>query len=104
MNFGYGASTVFYIILSLIILMFAVAAEKTKQSFFPISIVIVLTLVAGFRAYDVGTDTAEYVRIFGIIENGGTFAKEPGFSLISKILLAIDSNPTFLLLAYAALT
>ena len=97
-------SYIFYTILSLIILLLAVMAGKTKSALFAVLIVATLTFVGGFRAYTVGRDTAAYVEIFANISNGGKHNKDIGFTIVSRILLTICDNPTFVFLVYALIT
>lgn len=94
-------SYIFYTVLSLIVLILSYFAGKTKNTIYPIILVLILSFIAGFRAYSVGSDTEEYVKIFNNINNGQHFEKDLGFSYISGALLKICNNPTFLFFIYA---
>ena len=96
-------SQVFYIILSLIVLLIASIAEKTKQKEFAILLAIVLIFVSGFRGYTVGRDTRNYVVIFANINQGGYYAKEAGFLFLCKVILNIWNNYTFAFLLFSIL-
>lgn len=100
-------SKIFYIILSITIFLFSILSTKVKnkqKKYVVLFIVIILSSVAGFRAYSVGRDTYQYVIDLNIISNGGSFARDPGYGLLCKVLLTIWNNPTFVFLVFAVLT
>ena len=100
---------VFYCVLSLLIFLLAMGAEKTKKQGFAIAIVVVLSIVAGFRGYDVGRDTSSYIEIFSYLEGNGEYTevvqtaltKDAGFGFLCKVLLSISHSYSFLLLFFA---
>ncbi len=96
-------SSLFYLGLSIIVLVNCILAEKYKQKIFPTLIVIILSFVAGFRAYTVGSDTLVYVQFFNYPESINTSVKSPFFTIVCKILMFIIPNPTFLFLVFAVI-
>ena len=103
------SSNVFYCILSFIVLLLALGAERTKKRGFAIAIVVVLSFVAGFRGYYVGRDTRNYIAIFSYLKNGGgysgvvlaTLNKDVGFGILCKVLLTICNSYSFPFLVFA---
>lgn len=103
------SSSVFYCILSFIVLLLALGAERTKKRGFAIAIVVVLSFVAGFRGYYVGRDTRNYIAIFSYLKNGGgysgvvlaTLNKDVGFGILCKVLLTICNSYSFPFLVFA---
>ena len=93
-------SSLFYLALSLLVLLFSYMAEKYNKKSIKNIVVLMLTFVAGFRAYSVGTDTIGYAKAFSESLYIGAVAKDPAFEVISEILLHIIDSPTFLFVAY----
>lgn len=96
-------SLLFYMMLGLVtayVMGYAQKKNEKKWIWIPI---IILTLVAGFRAIGVGVDTKHNVRIFySIYENGFKFVKkEYGFYTIVSILMNLFQNTTMLFLVFS---
>ncbi len=93
-------SSIFYSVLAFIVLINCLLGEKTNKVFFVWLNIIILTFVAGFRSYTVGTDTFQYTVIFNNPFYSTTFIKAPLFCYLSYFLMNISNNPTFLFLVY----
>lgn len=101
------SSILFYIVILGLIIVLAQGADKSGNRKKLISIVLILSLVSGLRAYVVGIDTYSYYSIFEAVCNDDpTLAWrniEPSFLYICKLLLHISTSPNFLLFLFALL-
>lgn len=97
-------SQIFYLILTLLVLALCKLAEVRRSKFYLVSLILILSVVTGFRAYSVGRDTKIYARNFEYYYLGGVNTKDPGFGILCDGLMHIIKNPTFLFLVFAILT
>jgi hypothetical protein len=92
--------TVYLIQLALIVLMHHVLKRvKNGKYYFTIFAFIFLTIVAGFRGYNVGSDTVGYLQVYNNYINGIEPNMEKGFILLLKILSLISENPATFVIA-----
>lgn len=94
-------SSLFYLYLSLIVLIVSFLAEKCNNRYLAFFLILILSVVSGFRDKSVGRDTEEYVEIFYKAKNGIVFNKDVGFSYLCSILMQIFNNYTVLLLLFS---
>lgn len=100
-------TTFFYCITLLCICILAHEGAKRNRWKYFLTIVIILSLMAGLRAYSVGIDTANYVRDFELIMSGTiryVYGLEKSFMLICRIILFICGNASFALFVFALIT
>lgn len=95
------ASQMFYALLSIIIFLFSILAEKSNNKYVTIVIIVILSFVAGFRNYSVGRDTHTYYKAFFNIKYGDKYIKDKGFLMICKWILKIYNNPTLLFVIFS---
>lgn len=96
-----------YIVLLPILLFFSIIAEKRKSFSYVFIIVVLLTIIAGFRGKNVGIDTPNYIEKWSCIADGHpelAYGFEEGFKLLSKGILRIYENYTFLFVLASFLT
>lgn len=96
-----------YISLLLLCWLCAGLANRYNQKGYIWVIIWALTLVAGLRDASVGMDTANYLRLFGIIDNGLfhlAFGLEESFKYIVYGILRVIPNRQFLLGLFAFIT
>lgn len=85
----------------------AYCANRYNSKHFVRVIILLLTCLAGLRAYSVGLDTSNYITKFEVIEKGNfdlAYGLETSFKYICYILLKLVNNGTFLLLIFALIT
>lgn len=90
-----------------IVLFCAIAATKRDRFGWLLVLVILFAFVAGFRAESVGIDTKNYINKLILISNGSpefAYGLEPGFKILAKCLLKVNSSPTFFFVIAALLT
>lgn len=90
-----------------IVLCCAIAATKRDRFGWLLLLAILLAFVAGFRAESVGIDTKNYINKLILISNGSpefAYGLEPGFKILAKYLLKVNSSPTFFFVIAALLT
>lgn len=98
-----------YIYLALIpVIIFGsfIATKKDKFSYL-LPIIILLSIVAGFRAETVGIDTIAYISKLECIANGKpelAYGLESGFKLFAKLILKINNSSSFFFTVVALLT
>jgi len=99
-------SIIVYILLFVFVILFGYIGEKRESKSVVFSIVFILSLVAGLRAYSVGRDTISYVDIFSYAEKGQFeyIYGEEGFKYFCSFLTKICENPSFIFLVIAILT
>lgn len=91
-------------------IMLAMYLEKIKQKKLSNKkmilwiLILVLSILSGFRGYDVGTDTKHYTRIFNFIYYGGTSSLEFGFVYSTEFLMNIFKDVQYLFFIYAFFT
>ncbi|SFW21623.1 EpsG family protein [Ruminococcus flavefaciens] len=95
------ASSFFYSVITIFVFVLSLLVKKSNSKICLGILLFVMCFVAGFRNINVGRDTAEYVKIFNISYNGLTFNKDPGFSLLCRILMHICNHYSFLLLFFS---
>lgn len=96
-----------YFILIPLIWLFSVQAEKHDKFKYLSVIVVILTVIAGFRSESVGIDTKNYVLKIAYIANGNpefAYGFETGFKLLIKYILKINNSYTFFFTLVAAVT
>ena len=96
-----------YFLLIPLIWLFSVQAEKHDKFKYLSIIVVILTVIAGFRSESVGIDTNNYIQKIAYIANGNpefAYGFEPGFKLLIKYILKINSSYTFFFTLVAAIT
>lgn len=79
----------------------AVRAEKNNNIRWVFGVIVLLSLLAGFRDYSVGTDTYTYYRTFMNIANGGLSILEVGFVMVSRFLMMLFGDARALFVIYA---
>lgn len=96
----------FYMLTMLISMFFAELAKKKEDIRFLIIPIILLSLIAGCRSYEVGTDTLRVVESIEYTCKKGVFShsKEYLYYFICVILMKIWNNPSFVLFFLALLT
>lgn len=96
-----------YILMVITVLCLAKNAQvRNKRSRF-MFVAVLLSVIAGLRAESVGVDTANYVRLFGLIGQGEfklAYGLETSFKYICAFLLTIWDHPNFLFLVFAVVT
>ncbi|MBQ7346471.1 MAG: EpsG family protein [Clostridia bacterium] len=98
---------IIYIGLLISIWLLAKIADKKNKKAFLILAIIILSFVAGFRAYSVGIDTINYDNKFSLIANGDleyAYGLEEGFKYLCLVLLKICNSSTFLFVIFATIT
>lgn len=96
-----------YIVLLPILLFLSAIAEKRKSFSCIFIIVVLLTIVAGFRNVTVGIDTPNYIDKLSYIADGHpelAYGFEEGFKLLSRGILKIYENYIFFFVLAAFLT
>ena len=96
-----------YFILIPLIWLFSVQAEKHDKFKYLSIVVVILTVIAGFRSESVGIDTTSYIQKMTYIANGNpelAFGLEQGFKILVKYLLKISSSYTLFFTLVAAFT
>lgn len=82
--------------------------SRTKNKAWVLVIVLILSCLAGFRSYDVGTDTARYLDGIAYFFLTGTTSWDcvfsEGYGHFSSIVLTIYNDSTFFLVVQALLT
>lgn len=104
--FNYPSTFFLYVIIIIFILILSHIAEKIKGKLKKICltlIILILSLLSGFRGSMVGNDTLQYLLHierwqFGI---SNTFPSEPGLYLISRISLFLINDRQFVLIVVA---
>lgn len=97
---------VFILLIPLVILCARVAAKSDRFRYL-LFLSLMLSLIAGFREESVGIDTINYINKLIMISNGSpefAFGLEPGFKILAKYILMINSSPTFFFIIAALLT
>jgi hypothetical protein len=92
--------------LILIWLLVRVADQKDKKVFLILAMIL-LSVVAGFRAHSVGKDTTNYDYLFSLIADGHmeqAYGLEESFKYLCFFLLQICNDSTFLFLLFALIT
>lgn len=84
-------SVMFYSTLSFLVLVLSYLAEKSNNLLPVITLTSIFCFVAGFRNISVGRDTEEYVRILINAHNGILYRKDPGFSILCRILMVFNN-------------
>ncbi len=100
-------SYVLYIGVLLVCATLALLADKYNNKKCIWVIVVILTAVSGLRAYSVGLDTHNYVKLFAVIEDGifeQAYGLELPFKYFCYIFLKIFPNYSLLLTACALIT
>lgn len=104
-----GDTLVLYLLVFMLCILAAVWSDRSKRPYGLIIVVLVLSAIAGFRAYEVGVDTAPYLEsIFYQFETGKTdwqmtsFAE--GYGEFTRLVLHVCTNATFLLCIEALIT
>ena len=93
-----------YIVLVFLILILglSIKPDRSRQNrkFFIVLSFLLMTIIAGFRDFSVGTDTKTYVSLFHNIDviNFSTSRFETGFLYFLKIIHSVIDNPTAFLL------
>lgn len=90
-----------------IVLCCAMVAMKRDRFGWLLLLAILLAFVAGFRAESVGIDTKNYINKLTLISNGNpelAYGFEPGFKILAKYLLKVNSSSTFFFVIAALLT
>lgn len=93
-------SSMFYTIIACLVFMNCIMAEKYNKKLFVWFNILLLTFVAGFRGYSVGSDTYGYTIIFKNSYAGIEFSKDPMFAHVCRALMTIWNNPTFLFIVF----
>lgn len=97
-------SLLLYVIVGIVCVLVSRKADKNEKRAFWI-IVILLTLLAGFRHETVGIDTPAYVELTAKLRNGWLSRlnniDEKGFIFLSFIIVNITKGYTWLLLVYS---
>ena len=94
------------LIVMLYLILFRIHKNEKSKKIFCISIFIMFSLIQGFRSFNVGNDTQNYVKFFRLSENMPIldiiFMKqwsiEPGYGLLMKICNIINCTPQIFLL------
>ncbi|MFQ7469741.1 EpsG family protein [Amedibacillus dolichus] len=97
-------SELFYIVAMLIALAMAYLANRTKKKSYLWLLIILLTILSGFRARTVGVDTLSY---YSDIECGFPYDwrfEEEGFRFIANIIMDYTHNPQWLFVFCAFIT
>lgn len=104
-----GATILFYILFFVLCVLAAAWSDLSRRPYGLILAALILSAIAGFRAYDVGVDTAPYLEsIFYQYETGmsdwqmTTFAD--GYGQFTRWILSMNANATFLLCVEALIT
>lgn len=101
------ASILLYVTLFAVCLLLARTAQKKNKTEYVWLIILALTLVVGLRAYSVGIDTANYVRMFQLVareKSNRVYGAERSFLLLVKALQIFHKSPSFILLAFSFIT
>lgn len=97
-------SEFFYIVAMFIALAMAYVANKTKKKSYLWLLIILLTILSGFRARTVGVDTPSY---YSDIEHGFPYAwrfEEEGFRFIANVIMDYTNNPQLMFVFCAFIT
>lgn len=97
-------SELFYIFVMLIALLIGYLANKTKKKSYLWLLIILLTIISGFRAKTVGVDTPAY---YNDIEFGFPYDwrfEEEGFRFLSNIIIDYTHNPQLMFVFCAFIT
>ncbi len=100
-------SIVIYIGLAICVFNLGKFAEVRNKKKTVWGIVLLFSLVAGFRAVSVGIDTKTYTRLFNIIAGGkieSMYGIEQSFAYICALLLRLWSNEHFVFFALAMIS
>lgn len=104
-----GATVLFYILVFTLCVLVAAWSDLSRRPYGLILAALILSAIAGFRAYEVGIDTAPYLEsIFYQYETGmsdwrmTTFSD--GYGQLTCWILSINANATFLLCVEALIT
>ncbi len=101
-----GTAIIYFVFIVLCCLA-AYKAEQTQKIKYAWILAVLLTLLAGLRAYTVGIDTANYLKQFYFASQGYMnliYSLELGYEVLLYVLSHIFYNPTFFLLMLAGLT
>lgn len=106
---GISLTICLYISVFAISILCAYFSDCTKKIWGLVLAFLVLTVVAGFRSYEVGVDTYPYLEsIFYRYDTGRPLwtmtSFSTGYAYFTKAILSIWYNPTFLLVIEAAIT
>lgn len=96
-----------YLITGFICYLLAKKAAKKNKKKYVVFMVLILSAVAGLRAYTVGIDTQNYVEIFKNIANGDfihAYGVEESFKYICSVFLFICKSPTWMFIVFACVT
>lgn len=107
-----SGSTILYISVTIVCVLLACAVRSCTKNIaksLVFLIVLILSLLAGFRAENVGLDTSTYTKLFNMILEGNMkealwSMREDTFLYMSEFLLRIFKTPQALFIIYAFIT
>lgn len=97
-------SEVFYLIIIFISYLLAYAAQRTKKKIFLVLLIVILTIVAGFRGSTVGIDTHSYYADIQARFPYSWHFREEGFRLVSNSIMDFTNNPQIVFVFCAFVT
>ena len=98
---------ILYIGTILLCLILTKVAKRRESSSPLIAVVIILSIIAGFRGPNVGIDTANYIEKFELIKNEHfllAYGLEEGFKYLVFFLLKLFNNYNVIFLIFALIT
>lgn len=93
-------NALFFIVLIIDIVLFALAEKYNKKVFLIIGIILI-SLLSGLRGISVGVDTPSYYNAFIYNFPNSWQFEELGFRYITRFLMSILKNPTMVMLVYS---
>ena len=95
-----------YIIVIILSLLLARLSEKKNKFLYTLLAVIILSMLAGVRDIGTGTDTRTYTYFFSSIVTGKSsyFVSEPGFVILSRIVMSIFGDVRYAFTFWAFIT
>lgn len=106
----YPKSALLYLIVVTLNIIFSKCAEKNQKknlsTILIVLVIILFSMVSGFRAYNIGTDTPNYVTHimnYQMNSNYVRYATEPGLRILSILSGYLYKGPTFVLVTVSFL-
>lgn len=99
------------IIILLYILLFKIIKTKYSREIFCIAVFVMFSLIQGLRSYQVGSDTKNYVKFYGLVKNmsikevllQSDWVIEPGYGMLMKLCSLIGLNTRFFIIIVAVI-
>ncbi len=84
----------FYIFIAALSFFIAYVADKYNSKLGLIVLILLYTIICGFRGENVGLDTLPYVEMYKVVKADGLIRLELGFSWLIKLSSNISDSPT----------